>query len=388
MQLLEYFCYLIIFLIPTYLIRFSVFGFPINFLEVLVFGLFLSWLLNKKSSFIIHHSSFLLGVALIFTGLFIGVLISPDWHKSLGALKGWFLVPLLFSLVAHSVLDTREKKERAFFSLALSGSCVAGIALAYWILGITTFDMRLGAFYDSPNILAMYIAPALLIISWALKSKLKTQNLKLQFKTFKFLLVVLAFGFLVSTLLLTRSLGIMAAFLGALAVYPILRRSSQNRVSTFFAGVTVFAFVTPFISLALNPWALGRNSFTSRLMIWKSAFLMIRDHWFFGIGPGIFQEYYLAYQKNFLPYLEWAAPHPHNIFLATWLYAGIIGLVGFLLLLYSFFYEASKNKNPVAVLATGLVIFILLAGAFDNSLWRTDSAMIFWVCYGFRDFGL
>ena len=365
MPLLEYLCYLIIFLIPTYLIRFSVFGIPTNFLEVLVAGVFMVWLVSKKSSFLIPHSSFLLGVALMFTGLLIGVLISPDWHKSLGALKGWFLIPLLFSLVVHSVLDTREKKERAFFWLAVSGACIALIALSYWVLGITTFDSRLRAFYESPNILAMYIASAILIFS--------SRNSK----TFLTGIAVLTI-----CLLLTHSLGAIIALSIAFALYSFLKRSFQKRALFLFWSVVALSFVLPLISLVINPWALARNSFTSRLMIWRSALLIARDHWFLGIGAGTFQQSYLAYQKNFPPYLEWAVPHPHNIFLATWLYAGILGLIGFFILLISFFRESSKNKNPTALIATGLMMFILLSGAFDNSLWRNDSAMIFWLIVG------
>ena len=72
-------------------------------------------------------------------------------------------------------------------------------------------------------------------------------------------------------------------------------------------------------------------------MIWKSAGLMIKNNPLFGIGPGNFQEKYMEYQKYFPPYLEWAVPQPHNIFLAFWLESGLIGLAGFILLLLYFF---------------------------------------------------
>ena len=68
-------------------------------------------------------------------------------------------------------------------------------------------------------------------------------------------------------------------------------------------------------------------------MIWQSAWKICKDHWWSGVGVGNFQEAYLNYQKYFPePYIEWAVPMPHNIFLAFQTQLGIIGLIAFILI--------------------------------------------------------
>ena len=77
-----------------------------------------------------------------------------------------------------------------------------------------------------------------------------------------------------------------------------------------------------------------RSSLSSRTMIWTSALHIARDNPILGIGPGNFQTKYLEYQHFYPPYLEWAVPHPHNILLTFWLYSGILGVIGFLIVVY------------------------------------------------------
>ena len=128
-----------------------------------------------------------------------------------------------------------------------------------------------------------------------------------------------------------------------------------------------------------------RSSFSSRIMIWKSSIKILKDNWVVGIGPGNFQETYLQYQKYSPPYLEWAVPYPHNIFLAFWIQAGIIGLVGFLLLISSWFWKVLKNKKPqdenLRCAVLGVMFYILLHGLVDTTYFKNDLAVIFWLCF-------
>ena len=132
-------------------------------------------------------------------------------------------------------------------------------------------------------------------------------------------------------------------------------------------------------------------------MIWRAAWMIGKDHPIFGIGPGNFLKYYLDYQKRFSePYLEWAVPEPHNIFLAFWLEAGILGLSGFALLLYWFFkkgiFEYKKARPGSArhgskdisatILLISLMAYILIHGLFDTTYWKNDLAIMFWVIIG------
>jgi O-antigen ligase len=134
-----------------------------------------------------------------------------------------------------------------------------------------------------------------------------------------------------------------------------------------------------------------RSSWQSRLMVWRSALKIGWDNWFFGVGPGMFQKYYLDYQKYFPPYLEWAVPQPQNIFLAFWLQTGLVGLIGFFWLIINFFRrvlrllkkqkpsyaKASEGREPLALALMAVMIYILVHGLLDATFWKNDLALIF-----------
>lgn len=126
-----------------------------------------------------------------------------------------------------------------------------------------------------------------------------------------------------------------------------------------------------------------RSSWQSRLAIWQAAWLIGKDHPIFGIGAGMFQEYYLRYQKYFsVPYLEWAVPQPHNLFLAFWLQAGLLGLFGFVWLLVIFFRQAIsliKKRNQLAMAMGLVVLYTLLHGLVDTTYFKNDLAVVFWL---------
>ena len=130
-----------------------------------------------------------------------------------------------------------------------------------------------------------------------------------------------------------------------------------------------------------------RSSLSSRIMIWKATEKMLLQNPILGIGPGNFQVKYLSLQAYFPPYLEWAVPQPHNVFLAFWLQSGLIGLVGFLLLLSFIFYQLLK-KNQLKKISPELLLFsfflyIILHGLVDTPFWKNDLSFLFWVYLGF-----
>ena len=118
-------------------------------------------------------------------------------------------------------------------------------------------------------------------------------------------------------------------------------------------------------------------------MIWQASKKMIENNFVFGIGPGNFQKTYLEYQKFYPPYLEWAVPHPNNLYLAWWLYGGILGVVGFLGLVFFFLRDvlekSKKEPRQVLFVALGIMLVILSHGIFDTTYFKNDLAIIFWL---------
>jgi|GEM_PF-514010 len=196
-------------------------------------------------------------------------------------------------------------------------------------------------------------------------------------------------------------------------------RSGRNDKKSLFKGVLVGFLLLALLFLSqLNNPKLQHilngdyySSLHSRLMIWQSAWKISQDHWLFGIGGGNFQQAYLDYQKYFPePYIEWAVPMPHNIFLAFSTQLGVFGLASFLtiiilsiltvipsnvegslLSMFKGFLRSSpyhtvrgsgrndKKTDFLTLWALSYLIYFLIHGLIDTPYWKNDLAIIFWL---------
>lgn len=377
---LENWLCLSIFLLPTYLIKVDIFIFPTNILEIIIAVGFFWWFLDRKHTFSfrtaqIKYTKYLLPLGLIFFGLITGTILSGNYCVGLGIIKGWFIFPLLFLFVSSEILDS-QKLKRLFRWFYFSALTIALVSVGYWFFGQMTFDARLKAVFNSPNYLAMYLSPAI-----AIGLVLFRENKKFYFASLGLIFLAIFFTYSFSAWIAVAASSIVTIF---------LTKGVSKRTLCGLAGIILFILISFFVFELKNKKVQDvvsfseRSSVSSRLMIWRTAEKLIQDNVFWGIGPGNFQNKYLEYQKFYPPYLEWAVPHPHNIFLAFWLYSGITGLFGFLFLLSIFFREFFKEqKNALKFMALGMMIIFLVQGLADATYFKNDLAIIFWLaCLG------
>jgi len=391
----ENWIYLTVFFLPSYLVRFSVFGVPTNVLELLILITFLAWFLETKNRYFLlinlgkKHKYYFYFILLLFLGLISSAVFGENWLVSFGIIKSWFFFPLLFFAIVFLTIpeDKTVSVWRAFY---LSGFWVSLAALAYKLACEVTFDGRLQAIFNSPNYLAMYLAPAF-IIGIVQSSKYKTQNYNSKLKII-FLISLLTIS---SALYLTYS---YAAFLSLGVTFfvlgMILKKINLKLIlvgSIIFLSLFYFQLGSEKMDrvLALD----NRSSLSSRTMIWNASAKILSDHWVLGIGAGDFQEKYLEYQKFFPPYLEWAVPHPHNLFLAVWFSAGILGLMSFFGILFFWFWNFFSSKtvetrpclvsttNTMKIISLGILLYFLLHGLVDTAYFKNDLSILFWLCF-------
>ena len=160
----------IVFAIPAYSLRFSFFGMPFTFLEILIYILFIVWLFQfKRGRKMIFDAKIWIPVLLLFYGATLSTVFSSNLIASAGIWKGYFLDPLLFFTVFLDVFSRMDAKNQGLkINILLqwflfSGYFTAIIAFAYLLSGNLTYDGRLSAFYLSPNHLAMFLAPVFLV---------------------------------------------------------------------------------------------------------------------------------------------------------------------------------------------------------------------------------
>lgn len=387
---------LIIFILPLYLLRFKIFGIPTTALEISIYLVFLIWLAKgvyRKflKKFAKENKWLLLGILLLIIGVTVSTLFSSNIKVSAGIWKGWFIDPILFFVLVASTIKTPAQIKTVLLSYFSSGFLVSFISFFY--LAQKNLDPvgRLQVFYNSPNYLAMYLAPAFIIgiyflIFNLIKKEQKTDKSFLCIRLFSLFsdspvkelkfFITTGLLFLFVALFFTQSFGAWIGILYAIGfgLFIYLLKSKK----TLALVVLGFILIT---SLILVQLALIQkySSLEARLLIWQKAIEIFKKSPILGIGPGTFENY-------FPPYPIWGVPQPHNIFLAFLLQTGIIGFIGFILVLIWFFKNAFRKTEKdllskifiLDLLLISVMTYILTHGLVDTTYWKNDLSIIFW----------
>jgi O-antigen ligase len=309
-----------------------------------------------------------------------------NWTNSSGLIKSFIILPIIFSLfTSFFISKSYIKPFNLWKSFFISTGIVSILGIVAIITNNLTFDKRLSLFYDSPNHLAMMLSPAIIIGLWMLFYK-KSLNKKFLSKKESFCLIILILIFLIINLFFTKSLGAIIATLISIIFLYLLRRKSfiLTKASKFFILLLIFtstiiALNTSYLTNKLDyiP-ALQPSSFDSRVTIYQSSEKIAKNNFPWGIGPGNFQFFYLNNQKYFAPYPQWAVPHAHNNTLHIYLEFGIIAFLSFFILIIIKLFSNKQQKKPEVILALAILIYFLVHGIFDTTIWHNDTTLLFW----------
>ena len=395
---MTYLISLILLLLPTYLIRFSIFGIPSTLLEVLIFIVFFYGLYRAfKEGFRPISWKIYLPVSLLLIALIVSTLISPDKRTALGEFKGFFIDPLLVGWLTYQ--NVKEKPARnasqsdaggditkLFWGLIGSGLFVSVYTIIQKILGQVTADGRvIGIFGYSPNYVALFLAPiAVLLVAYGLQL---TAQRKYWFSAVSCLLLAVS----LIAIYFSGSRGGFLAIAGGVGIFVILRYWSRIRARL---GSQIMIVILIIIAIATS-WTLfkpdlsaspeaGRvaSSNNVRYQIWQTSIELGKLHPVSGVGLGNFQSAFgdlTQNRANFSEYITPLALTPHNIFLMFWLSTGILGLVAFIWLLVEFFRKGfSSLKKPLRLIILAVMASIIIYGLVESSIWKNDLAIIFW----------
>lgn len=381
---------LILLLLPTYLIRFSILGIPTTFLEILIYIVFLLGLNQaRRTGFKKLPVKVWLPIGFLIIALVISIAISPDKRTALGEFKGFFIDPILvFWLIWQHVNSGDVAK--LFSGLIGSGTLVASWTIVQKILGYTTPDGRVvGIFGYSPNYLALFLAPiAVLLATYVFQ-------LAAQRKYWWSALAFLVLAIILLAIYFSGSRGGFLAIAGGLGMFLVISYWSwiRQRISAkimivilILAGLyTSWTFLRP--DFAASPEA-GRvaTSNNVRWQIWQASLELGLKHPLLGVGLGNFQEAFgdlTQTRANFPEYITPLALTPHNIFLMFWLSAGLLGLAAFVWLLVNF-YRQTKEKMTANLGVIVLTVFssIIIYGLVEASIWKNDLSILFWAFWG------
>jgi O-antigen ligase len=250
--------------------------------------------------------------------------------------------------------------------------------------------------YGSPNNLALLLdraAPILLaVVAAPLLVATKQNDLMPGRMHVRRILYGLGLVLALTALLLTFSRG--ALLLGLPAAILFLGIVRGRRVLWVTLGVLIVG------GIALLPF-LGTDRFSSlldtsagtgffRVRLWQSAWTMLRDHLWLGIG---LDNFLYQYRTRYILPDAWQEPnlsHPHNIVLDFGTRLGVGGIVVLLWLQIAFWQTAwrlyrRQPQREVQALILGLMasmVASLAHGIVDNSFFLVDLGFIFFLTLG------
>ncbi|MGD0336264.1 MAG: O-antigen ligase family protein [Candidatus Omnitrophota bacterium] len=176
-------------------------------------------------------------------------------------------------------------------------------------------------------------------------------------------------------LLLTRSLGGISSAAAAILLYFCLTKKFNAKI---IAGMAALAIGTILVVLAIRSSAVKTHfqpafSAVMRINYWRETLRIIWAHPLLGIGLGNFN---IAYSR-----------FSHNSYLQIWAEMGILGIVSFLWIVWSFGLCALKNikksRNNIAIacLAAAGASFCL-HNFLDFSFFLPEVSLLWWIICG------
>jgi len=393
LKLVNLLIYLSPFVFPLYLIRFEILGIPFTVLEAfsyMLFGFYLLALFERKLKINWGKPArwYYYLVFIFFLGATLGVITAPHYialpsgllmdaqNTALGVWKGWVLAPMLYFFVITQVVDSTENLKKLLINFVYSGALVALIAYGFGMFAEgVTYDLRLSGFFESANYLSLYLSPALLLgIYYVLSGTLNFRRQEI--------LNIASITVMTHALFMTQSYAAIMGVFGSLILYifVILIRQKIKMWKIVMAFVVLFMTFTVIIGSQFNSRKFqqfidfeNRSSSSVRLEIYEVAYELVGDYTLTGVGPGLFQGFYQTKGPGYLEKapMEWNIPHPHNLFFAFWLNAGLLGILALLGLI-----ALAHTRLTYPLLAFW---GILIHGLFDTPFWKNDLAMIFWL---------
>ena len=378
------FSFILALVLPLYVIRFKVFFIPTNLFEIFAIIFILIWLLKNKfggisklwKTFSNNYIFWLFGIISC-----IGLINTNQTLDSLGVWKSYFIIPLILGMI---FINNKKLYDGFIKGLIVSSLYVGGISIVQVLLSGFRQDFRPTAIYNlglDPNVsqggfanyIGMYLTPIIFLSLYHNFSKNKKANYILT-------------GILIVGNIITQSyISILTMILGFMIYFGILL-VSQRKLN--IKKVTVNISIIAVILIGFIAWQSRtakfqnlfdlekRNSITTRVQIWDTAWTMITQKPILGYGLADFQSNYeREVPKKHFPPFEWLVPEPHNLYLAFWFHTGILGIIWLILVIKKLIYALFSNQDMIWLNIS--FVSILIYGLFDTVFWKNDLSVLF-----------
>ena len=378
--------------LPTYLIRFKLFGIPLTLLEagiLVLFGIWVIQLIKQSGSIRSAWRSIHSNVSPKFgwlMGLWVAIGLAAAWWSGeavagLGLWKAYFLEPALFGLILLNIIRSELKVKWLFFGLGV-GVLVVGLISVFQALGLinspepwaSQSPARLSSVFEYPNAVGLLVAPIIALFIGLLVYHKESNRLSRLFP-----IGVILFGLFAVAVAVSE--GAVLGLAAAIILWAILSKRRWLWLGLLGVLLAVCLIVPLTRHYVIDRATFQDTSGDVRLRLWTSTVDLLKAHPIEGAGLGGFPAMYDIYRDA--AHVELLL-YPHNIFLNFWVEFGLAGLVVWLGLIIRFFtliirtVRQSAGFQKAAALSLLLSMTALLGhGLVDVPYFKNDLAVLF-----------
>lgn len=378
-------------LLPTYLVRSSLFGIPFTLLEVLILATFAGWAWRKRNAgaapanYLLPPEPYRRPAILVLLAATAGVFVSADTLAAAGLWKAYFLEPILLFAVLADVAKKNQGRESLLRGLALGTLPISLLAIVQKLNGFAIAEpswipeatRRVTSAFTSPNAVGLLLGPIVFILAGHALGRIKEAAPKAG-TVGCLAAVALALGAMAFTVSHGTYLGLAAGAAWLLWQLPVQKKAKLvARVLLGLAGslAVAYALTSP---AARQVATLADPAGQGRLALWGVAV----DHLTsspanFALGAGLF-GFPAIHEAARDPLVQEALLYPHNIFLNFWMELGLLGLAGFTWLFVVFFKKNSR-ADWLQLGVGAAAIALLVHGLVDVPYFKNDLAVLAWL---------
>ena len=415
----SYGLFLLLLLLPSYLVRFTVFGLPMTVLEAMILVVILVGLWRERTRITSHVSCIknykLLvgGIVLFLLGATVSVFTGVDMRAALGEWKAFYVEPILVFLIIiaaskhynMAALQHDNKVSKGVDSntptpyalCLLSALVLCGLATSIlaiyqhftgwmvpWAFWENGESFRVTGWYGFPNGVGLFLAPLVPLSLYGVLSSFRAKK-KSGMRLLSFMPYALCLALAPIAVLFAKSTGGLigiAAGVGFLLL--IYRRTRIPVIVVSVVGLICLLSIPGLSGIRQEVFAQDRSG-QIRVAMWKEAGQLLQERPLLGAGLASYQERVTPFHTTVNGEGIEIFHHPHNLFLTMWVNVGIVGLVGFLIILVWFFRTGfSRNTSHVSrtnflpLFVMGAMVTILTTGLVDSPYIKNDLSIVFW----------
>jgi O-antigen ligase len=343
------------YVLPSYLLRFSLGPIPFTILEATMVGVAIGWAL--RAEFKLNREATVFAGALMLIAV-ISVIPAASTMAALGILKSYFVLPLLTFVIAVSTFKKEDIPNllKSFYGVSILLSLYA---LFQYISGSGIpipwdAERRVTSFFPYPNALGLFLAP-IAAIGW---HQLWTQR--------DWFAGIAALLSTIAMILSETEAGLVAV---AATLLLLALRDAKKKLIPALLGALMM--LTAALMPALRAKLLLQDySGSVRLSQWSETLPMLIDRPILGAGLSGYPEAFAPYHTNMLFEIF---QYPHNLFLNAWSELGLLGLIVTLAAAAYFAFKFIRGDKSLSLI--GLTT-IFIHGFVDVPFFKNDLAML------------